>query len=80
MLSRLKRLNQGEIMTVAKIKKMSTVERLRTMEELWDVLCHEEKKIKSPAWHGKILEERKKKIKAGKAEFISIEDLKAGTR
>ncbi len=65
-------------MTTTEIKKMSTIERLRAMEELWDALCHEEEEIKSPAWHGKILEERKNKIKSGEAEFITIEDLKTG--
>lgn len=63
-------------MTITEIKKMSTVERLRAMEELWDVLCHEDQEIDSPAWHGGILEDRKKKIETGKAEFISINDLK----
>ena len=67
-------------MTTTEIKKMSTIERLRAMEELWDGLCHEEQEIKSPAWHGKILEERKKKIESGEAEFISIDELKAGIR
>lgn len=66
-------------MTTAEIKKMTTIERLRAMEELWDALCHEEE-IKSPTWHGEILEQRKKKIKSGKAEFIAIEDLKKGAR
>ncbi len=67
-------------MTTIEIKKMSTIERLQMMEELWDVLCHEEQKIDSPVWHEKVLKERKKKIESGEAEFISIEDLKAGTR
>ena len=67
-------------MTTAQIKNMSTIERLKAMEELWDALCHEEQEIESPAWHEKILEERKKKIKNGEAEFISVEDLKANIR
>lgn len=32
-------------MTITEIKKMSTIERLRAMEELWDALCHEDKEI-----------------------------------
>ena len=67
-------------MTTTQIKKMSTIERLQVMEELWDALCHEEQEIKSPAWHGKTLKERKKKIESGEAEFISIDELKAGIR
>lgn len=66
-------------MIMDEIKKMSTLERLQSMEELWDVLCHDEKEIESPSWHKNILEERKKKTTNGEAEFISIEDVKAGT-
>jgi putative addiction module component (TIGR02574 family) len=58
-------------------KKMSMIERLQAMEVLWDSLLDEESEIESPEWHQGILEERKKKIENGKAEFISIEELKA---
>ncbi len=63
-------------MITSEIKKMSTIERLQAMEELWDALCQEEKEIKSPEWHREIIVERKKKIENGEAKFISIEDLK----
>lgn len=43
------------------IKKMSTLERLQTMEELWDSLCQEKSDLESPKWHKDILEERRKK-------------------
>ena len=69
-----------QTMDTSEIKKMSTTERLRAMEELWDALCHEEKEIESPAWHGEILENRRKKIEKGEAEFITLEDLKASVR
>ena len=32
-------------MTITEIKKMSIIERLQAMEELWDSLCHEESEI-----------------------------------
>ncbi len=51
---------------------------LQVMEELWDSLCHEENEIDSPEWHKEILESRRRKIEKGDAEFISLEDLKAG--
>ncbi|MBT6563666.1 MAG: addiction module protein [Candidatus Scalindua sp.] len=65
-------------MTITEIKKMSIIERLQAMEELWDSLCHEENEIESPSWHKDILESRRKKIKEGEAEFISLKDLKSG--
>lgn len=53
------------------------IERLQAMEALWDSLLDEESEIESPEWHHNILEDRKRKIENGKAEFISLEELKA---
>jgi len=67
-------------MNTQEIKKMSRIERLQTMEALWDSLIDEESAITSPEWHRDILEERKRKIEAGKAEFISLEKLRASRK
>jgi len=64
-------------MNLADIKKMSTVERLKTMEALWDSLLYENEEMESPEWHEKIVEKRKAKIKSSKAKFISLSELKA---
>jgi hypothetical protein len=40
----------------------------------------EEPEIESPEWHQDILEKRKRKIDNGKAEFISLEELKASRK
>jgi len=63
-------------MNSIEIKKMSVIERLQVMEAIWDSLLYEESEIESPEWHKDILEERKRKIEDGKAEFISLEELK----
>jgi len=62
------------------IKKMSRAERLAAMEALWESFLDEESEIESPPWHQDILEERKRRIESGKAEFISIEKLRASRR
>ncbi len=62
-------------MILTEIEKMSTIERLHAMEKLWDSLCNKEE-IESPEWHKDILQDRKKKIEKGEAEYISLEDLK----
>ena len=67
-------------MNTIEIKKMSTIERLKTMEAIWDSLLYDESNIESPEWHGNILADRKSKIENGDAEFISIEKLKAKHR
>ena len=67
-------------MNTLEIKKMSTIERLQVMEALWDSFMKEESEIESPEWHRDILEERKRKIKNVRAEFISLEELRASRK
>jgi putative addiction module component (TIGR02574 family) len=67
-------------MDTQEIKKMSRIERLQAMEALWDSLVDEESEIKSPEWHKDILKDRKRKIETGKAEFVSIEKLRASRK
>ena len=64
-------------MTIAEVSKMSVLERLETMEALWDSLTREPTGIKSPKWHEDILSNRKEKIESGNADFISLEELKS---
>jgi putative addiction module component (TIGR02574 family) len=73
-------LEKGNKMNTIEIRKMSTIERLQAMEALWDSLLYEESEIESPEWHRDILEERKRKIENDKAEFISLEELKASRK
>lgn len=67
-------------MNTLDIKKMTTTERLQAMEALWNSLIDEESEIESPQWHQDILEERKRKIENGKAEFISLVKLRASRK
>ena len=67
-------------MKTLEIKKMSRIERLQAMESLWDSLMDEESEMESPEWHRDILEERKRKIETGEAEFISLEKLRASRK
>ena len=64
-------------MNTIDIKKMDVNSRLQVMEALWNSFLEEEPEIESPEWHRGILEQRKKNIQNGKAEFISIKELKA---
>jgi len=67
-------------MNTSDIKKMSRTERLAAIEALWDSLLDEESEIDSPQWHRDVLEERKRKIENGQAEFISLAKLRASRR
>ena len=63
-------------MSVTEIQKMSPVERLSTMEALWDAMCHEEKEPTSPDWHGDLLEVRRAKSASGEGKFVSLDEAK----
>ncbi len=67
-------------MSTQEIKNMSRIERLQTMEALWDSLIDEESEIESPEWHKDVLEERKRARETGKAEFITLEELRASRK
>jgi putative addiction module component (TIGR02574 family) len=61
----------------ADIERMTKVERLQTMEWLWDSLVAEGVEPESPAWHGQVLAERMAKIESGEGAFLTMEELKA---
>ncbi len=67
-------------MKTSEIKKMSIIERLQTMEAIWDSLLHEDTEIESPEWHQDVLDERRKIIEAGNAKLISLDELKASLK
>lgn len=63
-------------MGIPEIEKMTTSERLTTMEQLWDSICHEKEAPDSPTWHKPILENRKAQMSASDAKFYTLEQLR----
>ena len=49
---------------------MTTAEKLRAMEELWDDLRMRAEGAPIPQWHKDLLEEREQLIETGKAQFV----------
>ena len=45
---------------------MTTVEKLQTMEALWEDLSKKSDEFVSPSWHGEILSKRDKNLSEGK--------------
>ena len=65
------------MISTAEINKMPIKDRIILMEELWNSLRHNDNsEIESPEWHDGVLRDRLQKINAGKAKFITIEELK----
>jgi putative addiction module component (TIGR02574 family) len=64
------------MIAAAEIEQMSLVERMEAMELLWRSLASEPGRVISPAWHGKVLQKRLARIDGGKAEFLTVAQLK----
>jgi putative addiction module component (TIGR02574 family) len=64
------------VIETLEIERMTVAERLQAMELLWSSLATVPEKVESPAWHKKILTKRLAKIKSGKAEFLTLAQLK----
>jgi hypothetical protein len=62
------------------LDQMSTMEKLRAMEALWNDLSRREAELESPAWHGQVLREREERVASGKESFVDWETAKAQLR
>lgn len=62
--------------TELQIDQMTTAEKLRAMEELWDDLRTRAEGAPIPQWHKDILEERERRIETGEAQFVDWERAK----
>jgi putative addiction module component (TIGR02574 family) len=62
------------------ISRLSLAQKLDLMETLWADLARDQKRLESPAWHGAILEDREKALKAGKVTVSDWEQAKKRTR
>jgi hypothetical protein len=62
------------------LEKMSTEEKLKAMEMLWDDLCRHTPDFSSPSWHEGVLKEREQRISEGKEKFLDWEQAKKDIR
>jgi len=51
------------------LDKMTTADKIRAMESLWDDLCKHADAVASPSWHKNILSQREKSVAKGKEKF-----------
>lgn len=62
------------------LEAMSTAEKLRAMEAIWEDLSRNESDIKSPEWHGEVLRDREARYKVGKESAVDWETAKKRLR
>ena len=62
------------------LEKMSTEEKIQTMEIIWNDLCEKADGVPSPDWHKKVLQEREDGIRKGDEEFVDWNSAKKRIR
>jgi hypothetical protein len=62
------------------VESMSTAEKIDAMEALWASLCADPHSVESPAWHGELLAERRKRLASGQSKVNDWEDAKRRLR
>ena len=62
------------------VSRLSKAEQLQAMEWLWASLSKKAEAIESPQWHGEVLAARKAKVASGKAQFLTVAQLKKRLR
>lgn len=64
--------------TLINVKRLTTPEKLRLMEEIWHDLSDAD--VTSPDWHGDVLAERDRLIHSGEDSFVEWEAAKRELR
>ena len=62
------------------LDQMSTADKLRVMESLWDNLCQTPDAIPSPSWHEDVLRARRARAEHGESKFIDWNEAKGFLR
>jgi len=62
------------------LDKMTTVDKLRALEQIWDDLCRTPESVPSPSWHADVLQAREKRIAEGSSQFTDWSEAKQNIR
>ena len=62
------------------LNKMTIIEKLRAIEEIWENLLRDSENIPSPAWHADVLSAREQRIRDGKSQFSDWNEAKSRIR
>jgi hypothetical protein len=62
------------------LDKMTTLDKLRALERIWDDLQRKPGDIPSPSWHDDVLQAREERIKEGSSQFMDWSEAKRRIR
>ncbi len=65
---------------VLPLDKMTTSEKLRALEEIWDDLLRTPEDVPSPSWHADVLHARERRVREGVSQFGDWADAKRRIR
>jgi putative addiction module component (TIGR02574 family) len=67
-------------MSIAELRKLPPVEKLKIIEALWSDLAADEESLPSPAWHEQELRRTEADFKAGRLKVLGWEEAKKELR
>ena len=67
-------------MSIAELRKLPAIEKLKIIEALWSDLSADEESFVSPAWHKEALRTTEADFEAGRIEVLDWEDAKKELR
>jgi len=62
------------------LDQMTTAEKLRALERIWEDLCRTPDQIPSPPWHAHVLRDREKRVQEGSSQFVDWAEAKQQIR
>ena len=62
------------------LNQMTTEDKLRTLEEIWDDLCRSAEDVPSPAWHVDVLRAREERVREGASNYVAWQEAKSHIR
>jgi hypothetical protein len=62
------------------LDKMTTSDKLRALEDIWDDLQRTSEELPSPAWHADVLRAREDRVREGSSQFQDWPDAKRRIR
>ena len=62
------------------LDKMTTLDKLRALERIWDDLQRKPEDVPSPSWHGDVLQAREGRVKEDSSQFLDWSEAKSRIR
>jgi len=62
------------------LDQMTTAEKLRALEEIWESLCRTPDEVPSPSWHAEVLQDRERRVQQGSSQFVDWSEAKQRIR